>query len=197
MKHYKKTIAFSLIGLVGFTSTGCFGSFELTKKIYDWNDSVTENKFVKTLLFYGMAIIQVYSIGIIVDSIIFNLIEFWDGTNPLAMNEGDCEERFYAHKGVNYRAVATKDQLEFTALDGKNAGEVQVMRFDRETLTWFYENGDQTTALMSFEGENAELLKVYTPNGETIQFVANPNASGDVCDMYMPTADFGTYALKD
>lgn len=195
--NYKKTIAFSMIGLVGFTVTGCFGSFELTKKIYNWNDSVTQNKFVKTLLFYGLAIIPVYAVGALLDVVIFNLIEFWDGSNPIAMKEGDREERFYAHKGVNYRAVATKDQLEFTALDGINAGEVQVMRFDRETLTWNYIQGDQTTALMQFSGENAEYLTVFAPNGEKIQFVANPNASGDVCDMYMPTADFSTYALRD
>lgn len=195
--NYKKTIAFSMIGLVGFTATGCFGSFELTKKIYNWNDTVTENKFVKTLLFYGLAIIPVYAVGALLDVVIFNLIEFWDGSNPIAMNEGDREERFYAHKGVNYRAVATKDQLEFTALDGMNAGEVQVMRFDRETLTWNYIKGDQTTALMQFSGENAEYLTVFAPNGEKIQFVANPNAGSDLCDMYMPTADFSTYALRD
>ena len=45
------------------SQSACFGSFNLTKTIYEWNDSVTQNKFVKTLIFYGLSIIPVYAIG--------------------------------------------------------------------------------------------------------------------------------------
>jgi hypothetical protein len=72
--------------------TACFGKFALTRKIYEWNDSF-DNKFLKTLLFYGLNIIPVYGIGGAVDFFILNLIEFWTGSNPLSMAPGQKEKQ--------------------------------------------------------------------------------------------------------
>ncbi len=198
MKNLNRIVAIVLIASVGVLTTNCFGSFELTKKIYNWNDTVTENKFVKTLLYYGLSIIPVYAIGILVDFVIFNLIEFWDGTNPLAMTEGQEEEQYYAHKGVNYKVVATKNQFAVTALNGKKTGSVEVLRFDNEGKTWYHEAEGNCNALMTFAGENNDILLVHTPGGETIQYALNSNFDGsDLANMYRPLFDTTTMALRD
>lgn len=67
--------------------SGCFGSFALTKKIYGINETVSDNKFVRWLVFLGFSIIPVYGVGVLVDAIVFNSIEFWSGNNPLANAE--------------------------------------------------------------------------------------------------------------
>jgi hypothetical protein len=198
MKTLNRIVAILLIASVGVLTTNCFGSFELTKKVYNWNDTVTENKFVKTLLFYGMSILQIYTIGLLVDVVIFNLIEFWDGSNPLSMNEGEVEEKFYAHKGVDYKVVATKNQFEVIALNGKKAGSTEVLRFDNESKTWYHESDGNCNALMTFAGENNEILLVHTQSGETIQYALNSNFDGsDLANMYRPLYDTTTMALRD
>lgn len=67
--------------------TGCWGSFTLTGKLYDWNDGVSGEKFVKWLVFLGLVIIPVYEISLIVDALIFNTVEFYTGSNPVARVE--------------------------------------------------------------------------------------------------------------
>ncbi len=72
-------------------STGCWGSFGLSRKLWGWNDHVSQEKFAKWLVFLGLCIIPVYEVSVFADSVLFNSIEFWSGKNPITMNEGDRE----------------------------------------------------------------------------------------------------------
>lgn len=196
MRNFKKTIAIFFMACTGLLVTSCFGRFELVRKVYNWNDEVVENKFVKSLLFYAMNIIPVYGIAGAVDFLILNLVEFWSGTNPLAMEEGDVEERLFAKNGVEYKMVATKNKLEVTALNGENAGVQQALRFDEDNLTWYFEDEENCLALMSFEGENQEVLRVHHADGASMAFAFNADHNGDVDQMYHRLLDMGTFARK-
>lgn len=63
-------------------ATGCYGKFALTKKLYDWNGSLG-NKFLVWIVFLLFSFVPVYGIAVFVDVWVFNLIEFWTGSNPL------------------------------------------------------------------------------------------------------------------
>lgn len=67
-------------GLVA--STGCFGSFSATRKLYTYNKS-TGDKWVQEFVFFAFSVIQVYSIVAAGDALIFNSVEFWTGDNPI------------------------------------------------------------------------------------------------------------------
>ncbi|MDX2011655.1 MAG: DUF3332 domain-containing protein [Myxococcaceae bacterium] len=69
--------------LAAAASTGCYGKFAATKKLHDWNGSFG-SKFVSTLIFWLFLILPVYELFALGDALIFNLIEFWTGSNPLA-----------------------------------------------------------------------------------------------------------------
>jgi hypothetical protein len=71
-------------------SAGCFGGFNLTRKVWGFNNGVSSNKFVKWLVFLGLSIIPVYEIcALLADPLIFNSVEFWTGSNPITvMNDG-------------------------------------------------------------------------------------------------------------
>jgi hypothetical protein len=69
--------------LTAAATTGCFGKFAATKKLHDWNASFG-SKFVATLIFWLFLILPVYELFALGDALIFNLIEFWSGSNPLA-----------------------------------------------------------------------------------------------------------------
>ncbi len=75
-------IALCLTGMLA-TTAGCYGQFALTKKVHQWNGSVSGDKFVHTLVFWAMIIVPVYEVVMLADGLVFNTIEFWSGSNPL------------------------------------------------------------------------------------------------------------------
>lgn len=86
-----------LVLLVGSTSvhtTGCFGSFGLTFKLYNFNKGVSGNKFIRWLVFLGFVILPVYEIVLVADALVLNSIEFWTGDRLASRtDEGAAHER--------------------------------------------------------------------------------------------------------
>lgn len=165
MRILRKPLLFLALGALLTTQTGCFGEFALTRKAYNWHDGVTENKFVKSLLLW-IPMGLVYSVTAFLDAVIFNLIEFWSGSNPIAMEEGEREMQLVTFKGEQYRIEATKDTFTTTQLSGDKAGEVRVMKFDRGDLTWKYsDSGVADQPVMTFLDDDADQVRVYTATG--------------------------------
>lgn len=68
---------------VAMLASGCFGSFTLTRKVYNFNETVSSDRWVRELAFLLMVWIPVYGVANLADAIIFNSVEFWTGSNPL------------------------------------------------------------------------------------------------------------------
>ena len=79
--RFGKGIALVLVAAVGALSAGCFGKFQLTRKLYDINQSIDE-KYVRSVVTWLFVI--PYAVTGLLDFIIFNVIEFWSGENPVA-----------------------------------------------------------------------------------------------------------------
>jgi hypothetical protein len=175
---HRSAIALAMSSLL-ITQTGCFGTFALTKKTYQFHDGCTDSKFVKSLLYWipgGL----VYAVTLMLDSVIFNLIEFWSGSNPVSMNEGDHEMQLATIDGTDYRIEATKDTFTTTQLTGAKAGEVRIMRFDRSDMTWKYSDAEVCDlSVMTFLDDRAENVRVYTDNG-TVDLSTDELADMDV-----------------
>jgi len=74
--------ALPVILVLAMASAGCYGPFNLTKKLYKWNGDFSE-KWTKEGVFLGCAILPVYFFATLGDAIVFNSIEFWGGKNPV------------------------------------------------------------------------------------------------------------------
>ncbi len=81
--RFGKGIALVLVAAVGALSAGCFGKFQLTRKVYDINQSIDE-KYVRSAATWIFVIAQVYTVAALLDLIVFNVMEFWSGENPVA-----------------------------------------------------------------------------------------------------------------
>lgn len=86
----KKMITMLSILLISLTSfTNCYGSFKLVKKLHIMVGSVN-NKWISSVI-----VILVYLVPIILwvtyilDIVVFNLIEFWSGSNPISNSDYD------------------------------------------------------------------------------------------------------------
>ena len=66
-----------------FFAGGCYGPFNLTRRLYQWNGQVGRDKWEREFLFVVLVWAPVYSIATLADAVVFNSMEFWTGKNPV------------------------------------------------------------------------------------------------------------------
>jgi len=127
-----KRVLLSLLAACTFavTTTGCFGSFKLTKAAYDFNKGLG-NKWLSWLVFLIVGHITI-GITLMVDSLILNSLEFWTGKNPMAM--GDTYRETDTN-GNSITAVKMEDGSLYMRIDAVT-GESQelVLQQDQEII---------------------------------------------------------------
>lgn len=161
----KLTMCILLSTSILFSS--CLGSFSAFNGLRDWNDGLTGSKFVDNLVFWGLNIIPVYGLFFLGDVIIFNVIEFWSGSNPIAMNEGDKEVQVVEREGNTYEMTATKNRLQIKIIEGDRKGEKLDLVYSPSNKSWsaIKPNGE-VIKLSSFE---EGFYVVHLPDGEKIK----------------------------
>ncbi|WCL48825.1 DUF3332 family protein [Leptospira sp. GIMC2001] len=93
---FKKAVTVLCIALASvFSFANCFGSFGIVKTVYNAHKGLKIGsgmlaKFIQTILMYFPFSI-LYAIGFLADVILFNLVEFWTNSNPVAMSEFDMD----------------------------------------------------------------------------------------------------------
>lgn len=157
---------------VGLVQTGCFGEFALTRKLYKWNSELMDKgdlkgRFVNNLVFWVLAgVLPVYSIVVFVDSIV-NLVEFWTGSNPLAMQEGEMEQQVVFKDGKEYLITATRNQFKFEEIQNGVAVNEAYLQYCEEDMSWSAIKDDESyflASLKNIEGTNAT-FNVATAEG--------------------------------
>jgi hypothetical protein len=184
MKKMTTILMSTLLLGVGLVQTGCFGEFALVRKVYKWNQSIGSDdiggRFVRTLVYYVFSIIPVYGVAAFVDVVVLNLIEFWTGSNPLALNEGDMEKQMVNYMGNKYEITATKNQFEIVQLTGTDKGKTTQLIFDAGTSTWTMNNDKGSQKLMQIKGNE---VIFNTPSGEVTKNMNELNSTA--ADMAM------------
>lgn len=147
--------------------SSCLGSFKAFNNLKDWNQGATDSKFVDNLIFWGLWIVPVYELFLLGDAIIFNVIEFWSGSNPIAMKEGESETQMVEHDGNTFKMVATKNRVQVSVVAGPKQGEKIDLVYKPDEKSWnaVRPNGE-IIKLSSFE---EGFYIVYMPNGEQIK----------------------------
>lgn len=179
----RKLLFTAVAASIMITQTGCFGSFALVKKVYEFNDNASDNKFVKTLLFYALNIVPVYGIAGFLDVVIFNLLEFWTGSNPIAMNEGEFEEQLMTFKGETYKLTATKNQMKFQKLSPEGLEDLGSMLFSEEKSSWSFAKEGERVELMTIKENEVDFntaLGVKTFDLNNLDNMANKHEKKDL-----------------
>jgi hypothetical protein len=83
--NFRRTVVLTLTAAAVLGSSGCFGSFNLTRKLYGFNKDVSKDKFVRELVFLGLNIVPIYGVAGFIDAVVANTVEFWTGENPISM----------------------------------------------------------------------------------------------------------------
>lgn len=151
------TAALFLSASILFTS--CLGSFNLTRKLYSWNNSVDQDKWINELIFVALGVFQVYSIAVFIDVVVLNSIEFWSGENPVTAAK---TQQIKTENGVFN--VTTDAQGHKIQKEGSD--EIVAFRFDSENRSWSLDAAGQSTILVQFIDN--QQAKVYLADGSTM-----------------------------
>lgn len=164
----KSIICVAMASTLLFTS--CLGSFGAFNNLKDWNQEVSDSRFVNNLVFWGLNIIPVYGLFFLGDAIIFNVIEFWGGSNPIAMEEGERETQMVERDGNTFQLIATKNRMEVTVVEGPKKGKKIDLVYKPHEKSWnaIRPNGE-VIKLSSFE---EGFYIVYLPNGNEVKIDA-------------------------
>jgi hypothetical protein len=102
-----RIVAAIIVGSFLTVTTACYGPFNLTRNVYNWNSNIkgsseVNEKWMKEFVFFGMIIIPVYMFSALLDAFIFNSIQFWSGSNPVKANDagGDGATRVVRLGGI-------------------------------------------------------------------------------------------------
>lgn len=145
----KKIVVLMLVATMAVMSVGCYGSFNLTKKVYNWNGSLG-NKWVVELVFLACYVVPVYSIAGFIDVVILNTIEFWTGNNPMAST-------IKSDDGTNVSFNAETKQVEISYA-GKSFviahedGKSVVKDAEGNVLAYAVKNDDGSMNLLDAKG---------------------------------------------
>ena len=113
---------------------GCFGKFALVKKVYGFNETIGD-KWLRSLLMFGLVVIPVYQVAAFFDYVVLNVIEFWTGSNPAAASlaPGETlEKSTVATDGTKLRMILG-DQGQTLTLVVEKAGEEPQVTVLRKT----------------------------------------------------------------
>ena len=164
-KMKKPIIAMSLASCLLFSS--CLGSFQAFNNLKDWNQGVSESKFVNNLIFWGLNIVPVYGLFFLGDALIFNVIEFWSGSNPVAMKEGEREVQIVERDGNTYEMVAMKNRIYLKVIEGPKKGNKLEVFYKPDEKSWNAIRPDGRMFKLSSMEEG--IYMVYLPDGKKIQ----------------------------
>ncbi|MBM4399013.1 MAG: DUF3332 family protein, partial [Candidatus Cloacimonetes bacterium] len=117
MKIFTRIVAALVIMAMLVNLVGCYGNFALTRKVYNWNGSLG-NKWLNTVVMWILMWLPVYNAAGFIDLVILNTVEFWTGSNPLAMEDGVQNIKYATNDGKTYKFIMSKNNLSITQTVG-------------------------------------------------------------------------------
>lgn len=162
MKRHAKSLSVILAAMLLCSS--CVGSFALFNKEVGWTNTLTKSKFLNELVFLILS--PVHVVCGVADVLIFNTVEFWSGSNPIAKNVGKTRQ-VMGQDGRYYAVKTLEDGYEITKPDG------EMLRFvyDKATDSWAQISNGEVRELFRFNQDGT--VKVTLPSGDKMDVAAN------------------------
>ena len=141
-----------------FLCSSCIGSFSLFNGYEKWQCNMTSNKYVNGIV--GLILQPIVgSICLTVDALVLNTIEFWTGSNPMAIN------KVQTVKGQDGRYYAVKTLKNGYEVKAPN-GEITLFIHDAKTETWSISQNGVTKEIIRFNADGT--IQASLQNGEKL-----------------------------
>lgn len=157
----KLTSIAMLVILFTIGLSGCFGNFAATRKLYNFNQGYSG--WTGQIMFWVMGWVQIYSAVMVLDIIVFNTVEFWTGTNPIAMNSGEEVIKYASQDGKDLKITIRQNQVIVEDLD--NPGQEMELSYKPMEKSWYYHGSEGLVKIATINDDQAIF---HRPNGKTV-----------------------------
>lgn len=166
MNRIVKLVSMALVAIILTVGVaGCFGNFSATRKVYEFNESFGD-KWVNQVMFWVLNIVPVYNVAAFADVVLFNTIEFWTGSNPIAMGPMDEVIKYASEDGKNLKITIRQNEVIVEDMDNpENEIELSYRPLQK---SWYYHSDNGLVKIASIDEDKADFIaptgKVYTLN---------------------------------
>ncbi|MFY1824765.1 DUF3332 domain-containing protein [Myxococcus fulvus] len=169
MKRPSPWLAVLCAGFISMHATGCFGSFKLTQKIWQFNKNISGEKFVQWLMFLVLVIVPVYQLGSLIDALIINSIEFWSGNNPVSSVDGEDDgTRVVRLSPTDVLRMSRDAESGVMRLELEREGQEPVIRYFEPLENGMAVRDDAGALLVRAEGAADGAVAVTDAAGTTL-----------------------------
>ena len=159
MRRTRSIATVLVISLLATPLTACFGSFALTRAIYNFNQEISDNEVVQWLVFLLIGgVIPVYGIGIFIDVVVLNTLEFWLGSNPLASADAPTERTVALEGGALLHLKRLDAQRMSVTIETPDQVVTRVIAVQEDGMLVTDGFGDEVARLVEEEGGELTLL---------------------------------------
>ena len=175
LRRNQRRIGWLVMLLAGPSLVGCYGHFPITRGVYKLNGAVggesVGGKILETLVFWAFVIFPIYGIGMFLDAIVFNLIEFWTGNHIELSQYGDGN-------GTRAALVPNADGTEVRLTVEKDGKLLLTQRFVKVSPTEFEVRNDKDRVVGRVFNDGNGKLRMTDAKSHTLRVIdagaANP-----------------------
>lgn len=168
MGRTPRTLALALA--VGLAVGGCYGPFNLTRRLHHWNGQLGD-RWISEAVFIVFIWAPVYGLATLGDAVIFNSIEFWGGENPVSPPE------IAAHPNVETQRIARGDaEAVLSRISGPAGSQLLIEQFQNGQPAGSLRIERQGNLTVGKDAEGRTLLTVQSlPDGSLLVHDAQAN----------------------